>query len=243
MATVIIPARFGSTRLPGKPLLAETGKPLILHVIDSVATAWTIDRIVVATDDERIAQVVRDYGDEAILTSADCRTGTDRLAETAEMIGLTDDEIIINVQGDEPQMPGWCVDRVADLLEHSQAHIATLATEITPEQAEDPRWTKVVFAKDGSALYFSRARIPHDRDNEGRAPYYLHHGIYAYRVGFLKTFSELPSTPAEQAEKLEQLRALEYGYRIIVDAVEYRGARIDTPQEYQQFVQHMKTKE
>ena len=121
-------------------------------------------------------------------------------------------------------------------MQDSGAEIATLATPITPEEAEKLSFTKVVLAGDGTALYFSRAKIPHDRDAAGGVPYYLHHGIYAYRAGFLRTYAGLPSTPAEQAEKLEQLRALEHGYKIVVAVVDYRGARIDTPEEYAAFV-------
>ena len=241
MAVVaIIPARFGSTRLPGKVLLAETGRPLIQHVYESVRSSRRIDRLAVATDSPQVAQAVRAFGGEVVLTGSACRTGTDRLAEAAEKMRLPDGDIVVNVQGDEPDMPGQCVDKVVQMLENSDAQIATLATPITPQEADRLSLTKVVIGRDGRALYFSRARIPHDRDGEGRCTYYLHHGIYAYRASFLKVYAALPSTPAEQAEKLEQLRALEHGYRIIVGVVGYRGARIDTPEEYAAFVTRMK---
>lgn len=237
MSTIaIIPARYASTRLPGKMVLAETGKPLIQHTVESIRSAESVERAIVATDHERIADAVRSFGGEVVMTGEGCRSGSDRLADAAAALGLADTDVVVNVQGDEPEMPGACVDRVVALLGESEADIATLATPITPAEADILSFTKVVFTKDGTALYFSRARIPHDRDGEGGVPYYLHHGIYAYRVGFLKVYASLPSTPAERAEKLEQLRALEHGYRIVVGVVDYRGARIDTPEEYAQFV-------
>lgn len=235
-ATVIIPARYASSRLPGKALLAETGKPLIQHVVESVRSAGLIERVVVATDDKRIADAVMAFGGEAVMTSDRCRTGSDRLAEAAETLGLPDDAVVVNVQGDEPEMPGECVDALVTLLEKTDARIATLATPMTPEEAAMPNLTKVVCDAAGMAMYFSRAKIPHDRDGDAGVRYLLHHGIYAYRVAFLKTYAKLPATPAEQAEKLEQLRALEHGYKIAVGVVDYRGGSVDTPAEYARFV-------
>jgi len=234
-AIVVIPARYGSKRLPGKALLSQTGKPLIQHAVESVGGARTIDRVVVATDDRRIVKAVASFGGQAVLTSPDCRTGTDRIAEAADKLGLDDADIVVNVQGDEPEMPGWCVDKAVELLKSSGADVATLATPISATEATLMNLTKVVFGADGRALYFSRARIPHDRDAAGKVQHYLHHGIYAYRAAFVRAFAKLPSTPAEQAEKLEQLRALEHGYSIQVGVVDYRGARIDTPDEYAAF--------
>lgn len=235
-ALAIIPARYGSTRLPGKALLNRTGRPLIRHVVESVASSRLAGRVVVATDDPRIVEAVEAFGGQAVLTGEGCRTGTDRVAQAADLLKLADDCLIVNVQGDEPEMPGWCVDRVLELLKSSGADIATLATPITASEATLANLTKVVFGPGGRALYFSRARIPFDRDSTGTAAYYLHHGIYAYRAGFVRMYAKLPSTPAEEAEKLEQLRALEHGHSIAVGVVEYRGARIDTPDEYAAFV-------
>ncbi|MFW6133544.1 MAG: 3-deoxy-manno-octulosonate cytidylyltransferase [Planctomycetota bacterium] len=235
-ATAVIPARYASTRLPGKPLLAETGRPLIRHVVESVASARYLRRVVVATDDERIVAAVRDFGGEAMLTDRSCRTGTDRIAEVADRLGLSDDDVVVNVQADEPEMPGDCVDRLVELLDGAGAPMATLATPIGAEEASRPGMTKVVVDRRGMALYFSRAMIPHDRDGDAHPRYLLHHGIYAYRAGFVRTYATLESTPAEQAEKLEQLRALEHGYDIAVAVVSYRGARIDTPEDYRDFV-------
>jgi 3-deoxy-manno-octulosonate cytidylyltransferase (CMP-KDO synthetase) len=159
------------------------------------------------------------------------------VAEAAATLALPDDQVVVNVQGDEPEMPGECVDRAVALLGGSGAEIATLASPLGAAEARRPELTKVVLGVDGRALYFSRAAIPHDRDGAGGVGYHLHHGLYAYRVGFLRAFAALRSTPAEGAEKLEQLRALEHGYRIAVAVVDYRGARIDTPQEYDAFVE------
>ncbi len=238
-AIVMIPARYASSRLPGKPLLAETGKPLIQHTVESVSAAERVDRVVVATDDQRIVDAVTGFGGDAVMTSERCRTGSDRLAEAAETLGLSDDQIVVNVQGDEPEMTADCVDVLVGLLSDTDAEIATLATPITPQEAEQVNMTKVVCDSRGMAMYFSRAKIPHDRDGDTEVQYLLHHGIYAYRVGFLKQFTKLPSTPAEQAEKLEQLRALEHGFRVAVGVVDYRGARIDTPEEYAEFVERI----
>ena len=235
-ATAIIPARYAATRLPGKPLLAETGKPLIQHVVEAVRAAATIDRIVVATDDDRIAAAVTDFGGESVMTSIDCASGTDRLAQAAAAIGLDDADIVINVQGDEPDMPGACIDRLVELMQTTDAPMATLATPLPFDQASDPNKVKVVRAADGKALYFSRSPIPFDRDGEGSVDHLLHLGIYGYRAGFLKTFASLPSTPAERTEKLEQLRALEHGHAIAVAVVEYAGGGIDTPEDYAAFV-------
>ncbi len=234
-AIAIVPARYGSKRLPGKAMLAATGKPLIQHVVESISTAKLIDRVVVATDDERIIAAVRAFGGQAVLTGENCRTGTDRIAEAAAALKLAKDDIIVNVQGDEPEMPGHCVDKVVQLLQEGDAQIATLATPITPQEAALPNMTKVVFGLGGQAMYFSRAMIPFDRDGTGIARHHLHHGIYAYRSAFVTLYARLPSTMAEEAEKLEQLRALEHGYKIVVGVVDYRGARIDTPEEYAAF--------
>ncbi len=236
---VIIPARYASTRLPGKPLLAETGKPLIRHTVEAVRGARKIDRVVVATDDERIARTVRDFEGEAVLTRSDHTTGTDRLTEAVELLNLADDDIVVNVQGDEPDMPPELVDTLVDLLTASGDPMATLCVPLPPEQAKDPNKVKVLFDANGRALYFSRAMIPYDRQGEGVGKYYLHLGIYAYRVRFLKKFARLEPTDTEQTEKLEQLRALENGYPIAIQVVRHEGHGIDTPEDYAAFVEQM----
>ena len=234
--TIIIPARYASTRLPGKPLLDRTGKPLIQHVVEAVRGAARAQGVVVATDDNRIMQAVAAFDGDAVMTSRSCRTGTDRLAEAAETLDLEDDDIVVNVQGDEPDIPPACIDTLVGLLEASDAPMATLATALTADQAGDPNKVKVVLAADGTAMYFSRSPIPFDRDGAGDVSYLLHLGVYACRVAFLKLFAAMPATPAEQAEKLEQLRALENGHRIVAAVVDYDGVGIDTPEDYEAFV-------
>ncbi|MCK4626913.1 MAG: 3-deoxy-manno-octulosonate cytidylyltransferase [Phycisphaerae bacterium] len=243
----IIPARYGSTRLPGKPLLDKTGKPLIQHVVEAVRQVGSIEAVYVATDDERIAEAVRRFGGEAIMTRSDHASGTDRLAEAAEKLNLTDDDIIVNVQGDEPEIKPDYIDRLVSLLTDSGAPMATLAAPLNADTAEKPDNVKVVLASDGSAMYFSRAKIPYDRDglrraqsSRGGAEYLLHLGIYAYRKKFLLEFASMPPMPAEQAEKLEQLRALENGHRIVVAVVASATPGIDTMDDYEAFVERMK---
>ena len=235
----IIPARYASTRLPGKPLLARTGKPLIQHVVESVRRCRRIQRIAVATDDRRIFDAVAAFGGLAVMTSIEHRSGTDRLNEAAAVLGLADDDIVVNVQGDEPDIPPACVDELVGLLESCGTPMATLCTPLPADQVDDPNRVKVVFGRSRRALYFSRSRIPFDRDKSGQAKYFLHLGIYAYRVAFLRLFASLPPTPAESVEKLEQLRALEHGHAIAITCVDYSGVGIDTPADYEAFVARM----
>ncbi len=236
----IIPARYASTRLPGKPLLDRTGKTLIQHVVESVARAGRVQRVVVATDDQRIFDAVAAFGGQAVMTSIAHRSGTDRLNEAAAKLHLADDDVVVNVQGDEPDIPPACVDELVGLLETCATPMATLCTPLEEAQADNPNRVKVVFGRDRRALYFSRSRIPFDRDAAGNVRYYLHLGIYAYRTAFLRLFAGLSPTPAEEAEKLEQLRALEHGHAIAVACVNYDGAGIDTPADYEAFVKRMK---
>lgn len=235
----MIPARYASTRLPAKPLLSETGKPLIQHVVEAVRPAERADRIVVATDDARIEAVVRDFGGEVVMTRADHATGTDRLAEAAALLDLAERDIVVNVQGDEPDMPPELVDLLVTLLEETEAPMATLCTPLPAEQADNPNKVKVVFNARREAMYFSRAAIPFDRDQTG-VQHHLHLGIYAYRVGFLRQYAALPSPPCEAGERLEQLRALEHGHRIAIATVRYSGGGIDTPEDYAAFVQRLR---
>lgn len=239
-ATVIIPARYASTRLPGKPLLKETGKYLIQHVVDAASKASKADRIVVATDDERIYQAVEEFQGQVVMTRADHQSGTDRLAEAAEILSLADDDIVINVQGDEPDMPAECIDMLVDMMSESSVAMATFATPLSAQDAADPNKVKVVLRRDGRAMYFSRSRIPYDRDNAANVEYLLHLGIYAYRVSFLKEFAALSPTVCEQTECLEQLRALEHGYDILVAKTDYDGHGIDTPEDYAEFLQSVR---
>jgi 3-deoxy-manno-octulosonate cytidylyltransferase (CMP-KDO synthetase) len=241
----IIPARYASTRLPGKPLLDRTGKTLIQHVVENARRAGRLEQVVVATDDERILRAVQAFGGMAVMTSDKHRCGTDRLAEAADILHLADDDIVVNVQGDEPDMPPEAIDKLVELIAASQAPMATLCTPISADEAANPNRVKAVLAQNGSAIYFSRARIPFDRDpsqRAGKTQYLLHLGIYAYRAGFLRHFTKLPPTPAEESEKLEQLRALEHGYKIVAAVIDYAGGGIDTPEDYEAFVKKLQVR-
>jgi 3-deoxy-manno-octulosonate cytidylyltransferase (CMP-KDO synthetase) len=238
----VIPARFASTRLPGKPLLSATGRPLIQHVVDAARRARSLQRILVATDDPRIAAAVAGFGGEAVMTRADHPTGTDRVAEVAA--GLDGARIIVNLQGDEPEVSGAALDRVVALLaDDPEAPMATLATPIRDEaRYRDPACVKVVCTRGGRALYFSRSPIPYHRDGfpqpaaAGQPLAYLHLGLYAYRREFLLAIGSLPPSALEAAEKLEQLRVLDAGYPIAVGLVEEPSIGIDTPEDYRRFV-------
>ena len=238
-AVAIIPARYSSTRFPGKPLAKDTGKYLIQHVCDNVRRAKKIDRVIVATDDETIIQAVREFGTQVVMTRSDHVCGTDRIAEVAADL---DDEIIVNVQGDEPEIDPDDVDRLVGLLERNEdCEMATLACRF--DSADDvlsPNTTKVVLDQSGRAVYFSKAVIPFSRDDGGRvkdpSDYLLHLGIYAYRRDFLLQYSSMPPTPLELTEKLEQLRVIENGYRIAVGIVDRVCIGVDTPEEYAAFV-------
>lgn len=236
----IIPARYASSRLPGKPLLAATGKTLIQHTVEAAMASARLDDVVVATDDETIRSAVEAFGGKAVMTRSDHRCGTDRIAEAAGRLHLATDDIVVNLQGDEPEIPPACIDALVDLLTGGEAPMATLATPLDASQADNPNRVKVVLAADGAAMYFSRSRIPCDRDGGGNVQYLLHLGVYAYRVGFLRQFSAMSPTPCEGWEKLEQLRALEHGYRIAVAVVDYDGAGIDTPEDYAAFVKRLR---
>jgi 3-deoxy-manno-octulosonate cytidylyltransferase (CMP-KDO synthetase) len=244
----VIPARFASTRLPGKPLLSDTGRPLIQHVVEAARRAQSLDRVIVATDDRRIAVAVAAFGGEAVMTRADHATGTDRVAEVAAQ--LRGARIIVNLQGDEPEVSGEALDRVVALLEGDlEAPMATLATSIRDEAIyRDPACVKVVCSARGRALYFSRSPIPCHRDglpdpeSSPRPIAYLHLGLYAYRREFLLSIGSLPPSPLEAAEKLEQLRVLDAGYPIAVGIVEEASVGIDTPEDYRRFVERWRAR-
>ncbi len=240
-ALVVIPARLHSTRLPRKMLLAATGKPLIQHTYEAACRARGPEAVLVATDSEEIAQVVRSFGGQAVLTSPACPSGTDRVAEVARRLPQFD--LVVNVQGDEPELDPEHIDRCIQLLRnHPQAPMSTLAVPIRDETLlHDPACVKVVFTGEGWALYFSRAAIPHDRDGsrarQNEAPLgWQHIGLYAYRREFLLRLAGMPPSPLEQLEKLEQLRVLEAGERIIVGQVSHHARGVDTPEDYQEFV-------
>ena len=236
--TVVIPARHASSRLPGKPLRELAGKPMLQHVHE-VARCSGAAQVIVATDDARIEAAAQAFGADVCMTSPEHASGTDRLAEVVEQRGLTDDTLVVNLQGDEPLMPPALLRQVADnLAANPDAAIATLATPmVAAGEFFDPNVVKVVTDRAGFALYFSRAPIPWDRDllcDDVRAlPIGIvplrHIGLYAYRAGYLRRYADMRACPLEQAEQLEQLRALWYGERIHVDeAVQRPGPGVDT---------------
>ena len=239
--TVLIPARYASTRLPGKPLADIAGKPMVVRVAER-AQASGATRVVVATDDARVHDAVAAHGFTACMTRDDHPTGTDRLAEAAQQLGLADDEIVVNVQGDEPLLDAALIRKMADILAaRGDAAIATACHPIDDvAEAFNPNVVKVVLDAAGYALYFSRATIPWARDAFGKSmammppglPLYRHYGLYAYRVSFLRAFPALAPAPIERFEALEQLRALWHGYRIAVEITHGTPAPgIDTPED------------
>ncbi len=248
LVAVVIPARRASTRLPDKLLLAETGRPLIAHTVERVlaaqaASSGRIARVLVAVDDPALADAARDAGAEAVMTSPECASGTDRVAEAVRAMGKAAPEIIVNVQGDEPEIAPETVLAAARVLDGTGAPMGTLAAPITDKaEIHNPAIVNVVLAAAGDALYFSRAPIPFDRDDHAPAERRAlkHLGIYAYRRAFLLGYADLPVSSLESIEKLEQLRALEAGHRIRVAIVEHAPVGIDTPEDYAAFVTRTK---
>lgn len=236
--TVLIPARMASSRLPGKPLADLHGRPMVVRVAQRAARSAAL-RVVVAADDERIVQACADHGVQALLTSADHPTGSDRLAEACERLGLDGDAVVVNVQGDEPLIDPASVDACAGLLQaHADCVMATAAHAIADAaDAANPNVVKVVLDRAGRALYFSRAPIPWWRDRPAAdalpSPLPLRHiGLYAYRAGFLRSFPQLARSPLEDLEALEQLRVLWHGHRIAVQVTEGPPAPgVDTPED------------
>ena len=230
----IIPARYASSRFPGKPLADIAGKPMIQRVYARAARSSRLQRLLVATDDDRIAAVVRAFGGEALLTGGNHPSGTDRLAEACRLLELDDEDLIVNIQGDEPLLQPIMVDLLVDaLLQASPCPMATLACVSSDDAAfVNPNVVKVVVDERWRALYFSRAPIPCRRDAADGPPAFLRHlGFYAYRQAFLQQFTKYPPGELERLEQLEQLRALEYGHSIQVarSPVETRG--VDSPED------------
>jgi 3-deoxy-manno-octulosonate cytidylyltransferase (CMP-KDO synthetase) len=235
----VIPARYASTRFPGKLLAKKTGKYLIQHVYEQVCRAGLIDSVLIATDDERIGIACDEFGAIWRMTRTDHESGTDRIAEVAA--GL-DADIIVNVQGDEPEIEPGNIDCLIELLQRDEkAGMATPAAVFGPkEEVDNPNVVKVVTNRRGHALYFSRWAIPYKRDKDSERPVYKKHiGIYAYRKEVLLKLSKLKMSPLESAEKLEQLRALENGMTIAVAEVEHSAVGIDTPEQYEEFVKRV----
>lgn len=244
---VIIPARYASTRLPGKPLVDINGKPMVVHVLERARESGA-DRIIVATDNEEVMRVVQAAGGEVCMTRVDHQSGTERLAEVVEKCGFSDDTVIVNVQGDEPMIPPAIIRQVAENLSIRNVGMATLAVPIhSAEEAFNPNAVKVVMDAEGYALYFSRATIPWDRDRfalsrETIGNTFLRHiGIYGYRAGFIRRYVSWQTSPLEQIEMLEQLRVLWYGEKIhVAVASVVPGTGVDTPDDLERVRQALR---
>lgn len=250
--TVVIPARHDSSRLPGKPLADIGGKPMIQHVYERALESGAAE-VVVATDDQRIVDAVKSFGGQAVMTSTEHRSGTERLAEVIDLMALADDEVVVNVQGDEPQIPPQIIRQVAEnLASQRNAPMATLAVPMTSvDEVFNPNAVKVVLDGSGYALYFSRAPVPYDREQFMAAQqpgdvaklsegYLRHVGIYAYRAGFIHRYAEWDASPLERLESLEQLRVLWYGERIhVAQAIAEPPPGIDTPEDLERVRQSL----
>lgn len=237
MFKVVIPARFASTRLPGKPLLEIGGKPMVVRVAEQAGKS-AADEVVIATDHEEVMQAAQSHHVAAVMTRIDHVSGTDRIAEVVEKMGWPDDMIVVNVQGDEPLIDPLLINDVAATLANdAQAVMSTACHPLHAQEAfENPNVVKVVLNAKQQALYFSRAAIPFPRDAEHRETIVAHRhiGIYAYRVGFLKQYASLPATALERIENLEQLRVLYHGYHIAVTVTAHAPASgVDTPEDLQ----------
>jgi 3-deoxy-manno-octulosonate cytidylyltransferase (CMP-KDO synthetase) len=229
----VIPARFGSTRFPGKPLAAIAGIPMIERVYRQVARFDRLSEVVVASDDERILNAVHSFGGKGLWTHPEARCGTDRVAEAAAALKLRDQDIVINVQGDQPLLDTRSLAQViAPLIDAPALEMSTLAFRIAENrERNDPKDVKVTFDANGYALYFSRSPIPFCRDPEDAFPTYKHLGVYAYRRWFLDVFKAMPEGALERIEKLEQLRVLEHGRRIRIVITEYDSPEVDLPED------------
>lgn len=226
----VIPARYASTRLPGKPLSMIAGKPMIQHVYERACQAQMPDEVIVATDNELVEKAVTAFGGKAVMTSPDHPSGTDRLAEVALM--YPDVDVIVNVQGDEPMIPPEVIDNLAKAFEaDAELNMATMKVAMDEADYDNPAAVKVVTDLNGYALYFSRSLMPYPRNKPEGYKVYKHVGIYAYRRNFLLKYAALQPTPLEKAESLEQLRALENGYKIKVLESTFKGIGVDTPED------------
>jgi 3-deoxy-manno-octulosonate cytidylyltransferase (CMP-KDO synthetase) len=226
----LIPARLAATRLPEKPLADIHGKPMIQHVWERAQQASALSDVAVATPDEEIARVVEGFGGRALRTLASHRSGTDRLAEAAGLLNLSDSDIVVNIQGDEPLLDAESIDSVVKiLLADRDIPMSSMACPCPPIDLDNPNCVKVVFNYNRDALYFSRARLPFPRQNSGTV--YQHIGLYAYRRYFLQMFATLPPSPLEMTESLEQLRVLEHGYRIRLALRDAAPIGVDTPED------------
>ena len=229
--TAIIPARLDSKRFPQKALAKIKGKPMIQWVYEQACKSSIVDEVYVATDSDKIFTAITDIGGQAIMTGSQCSSGTDRVAQAAETLNLKANDIIINIRGDQPALPADCLQElVQPFFDTPELVMATLANNLNDEEAiNDPNNVKVVIDANGHAVYFSRAKIPFDRDGKEDVQYYKHLGIYAYSNSFLQTFTKLPETSLENIEKLEQLRAIHHGYKIAVTVTTFDSPSVDAP--------------
>jgi len=238
----IIPARFASTRFPGKPLALIHGKAMIQHVYEQCQKSTALDQVIVATDDDRIADFVKGFGGKVQMTASHHHSGTDRIAEIAE--SLPEEDIIINIQGDEPFIDPRLIDQVAAPLLHQKAQIVSAAKRLKEAEAlNNPNVVKVVFGKTQKALYFSRHPIPFQRGMEPtqwikKGDFYQHIGIYGFQASVLKELSKLSVSPLEQQESLEQLRWLDNGYSIFMQITSFESFGVDTPEDLQRIENH-----
>jgi 3-deoxy-manno-octulosonate cytidylyltransferase (CMP-KDO synthetase) len=223
----VIPSRFASTRFPGKPLTSLLGKPMVRHVWDRCVESGAFERVIVATDDERIAQAVRGFGGEAVMTSVSCATGTDRVAEVAQR--FPEAEVLVNVQGDEPAIHPAALATLGRAFTDADVEMATLVRPLDETERANPNVVKVVRDRAGRALYFSRADLPFDRDQKGGIARLAHLGIYGYRREVLLRLAGLAPTPLEESERLEQLRALESGIEIHCYDTPHTSVGVDVP--------------
>ncbi|GIU12582.1 8-amino-3,8-dideoxy-manno-octulosonate cytidylyltransferase KdsB [Shewanella morhuae] len=242
--TLLIPARYASSRFPGKPLALINGKPMIQHVYERASLAKGLTNIYVATDDDRIKAVVEGFGGNVVMTSPDAASGTDRINEAISLLGLKDDDLVINLQGDQPLINPTSIEQLISLFKNhpGEFEMATLGLVIDNKaELDDPMHVKMVFDNNDFALYFSRARIPFGRDTQDY-PVYKHLGVYAYTRKFVQAFAALPLGRLEELEKLEQLRALEHGYKIKIAISDFDSVEVDVPDDIRKCEQRLAAK-
>lgn len=242
--TLLIPARYASSRFPGKPLALINGKPMIQHVYERASLAKGLTNIYVATDDDRIKAVVEGFGGNVVMTSPDAASGTDRINEAISLLGLKDDDLVINLQGDQPLINPTSIEQLINLFKNhpGEFEMATLGLVIDNKaELDDPMHVKMVFDNNDFALYFSRARIPFGRDTQDY-PVYKHLGVYAYTRKFVQAFAALPLGRLEELEKLEQLRALEHGYKIKIAISDFDSVEVDVPDDIRKCEQRLAAK-
>ena len=234
----IIPARYGSTRFPGKPLVDIAGKPMIQHVYESCIQSCLFDKVYIATDDQRIQEVVNGFDAECIMTSSECQSGTERITEAIVSRNIQS-EIIVNIQGDEPGIKKAQLESVISLFNRPEVEIASLYKKFSPEEnPQDPNKVKVIFNAQNKAIYFSRSLIPYNRSGEN-TDYFKHIGIYAYRNSILREISKLKSTKLERLESLEQLRWIEHNHAIYLAETNIENISIDTPADLKSFLKNL----